>query len=366
MAQPRILDLDLEAVTPLWIGGASYQGELRAPSFRGCLRFWLRALLGGTLGETLEDIHAVEGAVFGSTARASAVVVRLTGTPSIGLVSLDPPELPPGLAYLLWSVLGQKRTAILPGQHFRFRLQSRLLPLTPVQAAGRTIAGEDSFTLALTALWLLLRLGAVGCRARRGGGGLRVVAPPAGWPAFLPSLVSSATTPAELAAELAAGLRQLRQLLGWQGPAPVEPSSFDLLHEKVFQLYLLDKTFPSWWEALAWVGEKYHAFRVDQREDASGIAGLLTRGRLAVRTIVRAVFGLPIPFFFKSIHGPWWLEAWTRARPGGRPPPRWVPPGARVVAHPCSSGSSSWRARGRLAVPCCWGCSARAWCRTTS
>lgn len=45
----RFLDLELQTVTPLMTGGAFYQAELRPPSFRGVMRYWLRALLGGVL-----------------------------------------------------------------------------------------------------------------------------------------------------------------------------------------------------------------------------------------------------------------------------------------------------------------------------
>ena len=60
MGESRTIDLELEAVTPLWIGGASYQPELRPSSMRGCLRFWLRAMLGGALGENLKDLRRPE------------------------------------------------------------------------------------------------------------------------------------------------------------------------------------------------------------------------------------------------------------------------------------------------------------------
>ncbi|MGQ9778178.1 MAG: type III-B CRISPR module RAMP protein Cmr1, partial [Thermodesulfobacteriota bacterium] len=42
------LKVTLETVTPLFLGGAAPRGapELRAPSFRGALRYWLRALVG--------------------------------------------------------------------------------------------------------------------------------------------------------------------------------------------------------------------------------------------------------------------------------------------------------------------------------
>lgn len=49
----RELKATLEIVTPLFLGGANPRGapELRAASVRGVLRFWLRALLGGVLGD---------------------------------------------------------------------------------------------------------------------------------------------------------------------------------------------------------------------------------------------------------------------------------------------------------------------------
>ena len=79
MGQLRVLDLELEAVSPLWIGGADSRAELRAPSFRGCLRYWFRALAGAFFGQKLPLLRAAEAAVYGDTKRASTVVVRLTG-----------------------------------------------------------------------------------------------------------------------------------------------------------------------------------------------------------------------------------------------------------------------------------------------
>jgi len=127
------------------------------------------------------------------------------------------------------------------------------------------------------------------------------VAEPAGWPERLPSLVSTARTPAELAAELGAGLERVRQAAGWSARPPTDPSSYDILHERVCQLYLADTTFPSWWEAVNWTGEHFRAFRIEHKLDASGVAALLVQGRMAARTIQRAILGLPITFFFKSI-----------------------------------------------------------------
>ncbi|MEA2499990.1 MAG: CRISPR-associated protein Cmr1 [Actinomycetota bacterium] len=301
MAGLRSLDVELEAVTPLWIGGADARAELRPPSVRGCLRFWFRALAGGLLGERLGDIWEAESAVYGNTTRASTVVVRLLGSPRTGVSVAGEAQQLPGLGYMFWSVFQQKRDAILPGERFRLRLHTRPFPFDAVEVGGRKLEMSDSFELAAASLWLLLRLGGVGARVRRGAGGMRAVAEPEGWPTNLPALASDATTPAELALDLSEGIKRVRQAAGWQAQPPADPSSYDILHERVCELYLADITFPSWWEAVNWAGEKFRAFRIEVKLDASGVAALLTQGRLTVRTIQRAMLGLPITFFFKSI-----------------------------------------------------------------
>ncbi len=293
-------DLQLEAVTPLWMGGCNYQPELRPPSMRGCMRFWLRALLGGVLGEDLADVRAAESAVFGSTVRASSVAVRMTGEPRTG----PPPvaaEQFPGVGYMYWSMYQRNREAILPGEVFRLRLQTRPFSFAPVEVQGRQLGAVECFELAAAAAWLLLRLGGAGARARRTGGGMRVVGTPEGWPQRLPPPVSTATTTGGLAEELAQGIDRIRSLTGWQSGPPPDTASFNTLHPSVCQLYLIDRTFPGWWEAVDWAGQLFAAFRRECVEDASGVAALLTRGRTAIRTVRRAVLGLPIVFFFKSM-----------------------------------------------------------------
>ena len=48
---------DVQTVTPLFLAGADQAtAELRAPSFRGEMRYWLRALVGGLVGLLLYSI----------------------------------------------------------------------------------------------------------------------------------------------------------------------------------------------------------------------------------------------------------------------------------------------------------------------
>lgn len=290
----------LETVTPTWMGGAGSQPELRPPSVRGCLRFWLRALLGGTLGEDLPSLRAAEGAVFGSVTRASPIVVRLDGSPETGPATLSAEDFP-GACYMFWSTYQRKRDAILPGQTCQMQLHRRLWDFLDVEVQGETISVERSFHYAAAALWLLLRLGGVGARVRRGGGILRSTEQPTGWPDSVPSPVSRAATPDQLAAELAAGLNAIRRSVPWQTSAPATVSSFDVLHPGVCQVFVADRTFPTWWEALDWAGRLFQEFRRSHVGDASAVAQLLTQGRMTVRRIQRAVLGLPLVFFFKSM-----------------------------------------------------------------
>ncbi len=50
------LEVTLQTITPLFMGGSDprREPELRAASVRGALRFWLRALLSGALGDKVK------------------------------------------------------------------------------------------------------------------------------------------------------------------------------------------------------------------------------------------------------------------------------------------------------------------------
>lgn len=58
-------EFEVEIVTPLFLGGADpKKAELRAPSIKGALRFWWRAIYGS---DDLEDMKRREAEIFGST-----------------------------------------------------------------------------------------------------------------------------------------------------------------------------------------------------------------------------------------------------------------------------------------------------------
>ncbi len=67
----------LRTVTPLFLAGADQSAaELRAPSFRGLMRYWHRALVGGLVGTDdagLKKVSEAESTLFGTTDKGSAI-----------------------------------------------------------------------------------------------------------------------------------------------------------------------------------------------------------------------------------------------------------------------------------------------------
>lgn len=154
------LRVTLETVTPLFLGGADPRGapELRAPSFRGALRYWLRAALGGVIGDNnLQALHQLESSVFGSTEFASPIRIRLK---LLGdrLQSRNEKTLPHKKGREAGS-----RQAIEAGQQLELTLSMPHRMSSEVWAA------------AIAALRLAVTFGGVGLRSRRGYGTLRIV-----------------------------------------------------------------------------------------------------------------------------------------------------------------------------------------------
>lgn len=287
----------VETVTPLFLGGANPRGapEVRAASFRGALRFWLRALLGGVLGDDPSTVLAHESRVFGSTDHASPVVVRvqsgsLATQPFSGLAAGQP-----GIRYLFFAARGThaepERAAFVPGS-----------TLTVTLGLRPSVEGQEALRWSLAAFWLLTRLGGLGARARRGAGGLQVREVD-GVPNGLPSFVSRAATPRALQHELQEGLGRLRQLVG--APRSVtNPSAFDVLHPAVCRIWVVDRVFPSWLEALEAVGVFLSTFRRQRSGIEFPAVRAASGGKATLPPMERAILGLPIVFFDPSVRRP--------------------------------------------------------------
>jgi len=306
----------LKTVTPLFLGGANpYETpELRPVSFRGVLRFWLRALLGGVLGGDGEPLKRAEAAVFGSTEKdwggASAIWIQVIHQrfqakpfekqPSERVIICGRERRrPAGRDYLYWSMaeFGRKgrrnyrppRKCIPPGTSFTLTLKVR----------PGVSDGEAKLRQAVAALWLLVHLGGIGARSRRTAGSLAVSQPER--VNDLPFVLTGESL-GEIARELGEGLSRLRQMAQQLHPGRTpdfrgKTPEFDVLHPQVCKVWVLG-LWPSWEEAVEAIGAALRDFRSCREPDHSQVAKWL-RGQ-AIPTVERAIFGLPLPFRYQG------------------------------------------------------------------
>jgi CRISPR-associated protein Cmr1 len=293
-------------VTPLFIAGADPRGapELRVPSVRGALRFWLRALAGGCYGTDdagLQEVRKLEAKVFGDAGGkdgfgASKVVVTLDGS------SVEPQEWRPirqsrerrgdrepgaGINYLYWSMGRQRvRGEELPAKQC-FPPDSRFtLTLTARHGVEPSLAREGLYH-AVRATWLLVHLGGLGARARRTAGSLAAelalrrdqdgtVRRVRVRHLDLPFQLSS--TPADAARELGEGLSLVRRRLSDGRNVNRQRPAFEVLD-------------PNWCRIWVFGGWKGH----DAWMTAADVAGLwLRESRRQLPTDQRLVFGMPL------------------------------------------------------------------------
>mgnify|MGYP000138544532 CR=1 FL=1 len=313
----------LEAVTPLFLGGADPRGqpELRPPAFRGTLRYWLRAALGGVLGDAdLAGLRQAEAQVFGSAsehqAAASPVTVRIEGSSALSTVNYS--ELTggqqhrqqkrhtvrAGLAYLFFAA---RRTRWQPERKAltgSFYLQLRLRP-------GQS---DGALQKAYAALWLLTHLGGVGSRARRGAGAVQAVDQNFAPIPDLP-LPVQARTPRQLVDELQTGLRKIQQVLGKAySPDFQKPSEFDIIHPNTCRIWVLNRVYPQWYDALDEIGRCFSEFRNRRRPDYEVLRGVIARNESLSQPVQRAAFGLPLPLYYRSLNQQVTLQSYRHDR----------------------------------------------------
>lgn len=301
------LTISLETVTPLFLSGAEPRGapELRVPSVRGALRYWLRAALGGVLGDRdLDALRKAESAVFGSTEGASGVLVSLAH-PDVAMIPFEkqrpihdsgPRPKPTGRDYLYWSMAGFREQA--PKQAIPERTTFSLT------LAARPGVSNSAGTLyqSLTALWLLVHLGSLGSRSRRTAGSLRATKSVS--MDKLPSFESPGAVK-ELTGLLGQGLTTIRQELTRmhkaQAVSHTSPTRFDILHPNVCKIWVLTGSSP--WktsaQAVEEIGARLRDFRSYRKPDHDTVREWLDRGKRPP-TVERAAFGLPLPFRYSD------------------------------------------------------------------
>ena len=260
----RTLSLTIETVTPLFLAGAEpCSGELRTASFRGLMRYWLRAMLGANY--SINELRAKEADIFGKadTKVGASKVTLITK----GHKNFEPVEKKGiGYNYLYWSIQRTNRECLSPGQTFELILKTR--PGVPDDG--------NEFTYASHALWLLLILGGVGSRSRRTAGSLSVIkSDGVGEP---PDFILDSQNGEELCEEIRSGLIQIFNLCGKSQSISI-PSDFDILHPSSCRIWIFsedEQGWNSWKNAANYIGKQ------------------LSQSRRKLEPKQRMVFGIPL------------------------------------------------------------------------
>ncbi len=256
---------DLQTITPMFLAGADQAtAELRAPSFRGEMRYWYRALVGGlvgTSGEELKKVKEAETTVFGATDTGSAISIKVSAasqeprpfTEQIS-VRVGGQWQATGKGYLLWTMaqsgradrgnLKQARWYFLPGTRFQVTL-----------ATHNDV--EVAFKKGMAAFWLLTHLGGIGSRSRRCAGSLQATGDITSFPFSVPE---SAQT---LQDQLTNGIRAARDLYG-SSSSPLKEAAFDALSPATCRIWILRNGEQPWRSAddvMRDIGESLQDYR---------------------------------------------------------------------------------------------------------
>ena len=277
---------NVETITPLFLAGANQStAELRAPSFRGAMRYWFRALVGGMAGtdpQGLKEVINTEADVFGATDQDSAIRVKVSGA------SRKPEQFTErtniqvrgewkstGKGYLLWSMVRSGNPARGNEKPARWYFPQRTQFQLTLSASDNT--EHDYFNQAIASLWLLTQLGGLGSRSRRCGGSLSVTSV-VGNTSNLP--FSTPETTQALKQQIEQGIKTARTFLHVH-PHPVTDSRFDALARGNCRIWILQDNQVSWKspdEAMRVIGERLQEFRATIPIQQRKVFGLPLKG----------------------------------------------------------------------------------------
>lgn len=325
--------LKVETLTPAFIGGARPReadavSPLRVPSLRGQLRHWFRLGLAAVLraprpaeGEpvsasatqdAMEALRRLEGDLFGTVTRGSRLLIKPAKNAKV--LSFPRPDQRdrPGLRYLGYGIF-EDRVPGVPcvgsrGQAIEIELGLFREP------------GDGALARALAAtVWLWTHLGGLGARWRRGwgsvqlvdGGGLPWAGPPLGEAApDLRGLLQQLNDGLDATLDAFKALADATGAPRYEKSAPPDRVLRTILGIDAFRA--LPATFEDGVDALDFAGRLFLDFRSTLRRNARGAPPLLdyfeVKDRLSGTTysnkpLGRAAFGLPLPFYFRSLGG---------------------------------------------------------------
>ncbi|MEM8862489.1 MAG: type III-B CRISPR module RAMP protein Cmr1, partial [Chloroflexota bacterium] len=157
----KTIKLTLSLTTPIFMGDSNSRqlaSEIRVPSIRGQLRYWLRAALGGKFGSDIAALLKREDQLMGSTGAGSMIRLRVYENPRRPLATAPRAMLPHRQA--------RSRNA-LSNEAF---VEGGTIQLNVNLRPGLSELPEEL----AAALLLWLNFGGLGKRSRRGFGSLKI------------------------------------------------------------------------------------------------------------------------------------------------------------------------------------------------
>lgn len=330
-ASPIKLDITLEFLTPAVLGSSRPRQcdpymPLRPASLRGLWRTWFRAIAGSLLWvepgasgrqDTVKALLKAESRLFGDTKHRS----RLVLLPPRDVTARRFDSIPPptsGLRYLGYGLFedpSRRPPECIPADT-RATLTCLLRSKDPDRADLRALCAT---------LWIWAAIGGLGGRSRRGFGSVRIAELKADGDLIAPwnKLSTLRDTPEDYLAALRDGIGQAQDALlaflkAEEIGARQLSSSATAPHEAVRNLdglaetRALRHTYARSLDALDHAGLLFRDFRSSlergkRREpplpDYFEVKSSLSHPFDPPRHVDRAAFGLPLPFFFRSLNG---------------------------------------------------------------
>ncbi len=269
-------------ISPMFLGGAnSDQAELRAPSVKGVLRFWERAIARHLIFDNGREDHirllrndeGLFGGVFTTQEKSKVSVSIAHGPLNNTITGRDLINNNAGLKYLLFTLAVHNTEKKGIAANFPFRVTLRC-------------EGEDTeaFQKAIAAFWALTYFGALGTRARRGAGAFEVTASEG---FALPAGISFSPH-GDVAAFLQNGLGTAHRLFGVP-ESTASPKGYSTIGKEV---WVSKKGRQKWEEALEEIGK----LMLDHRKAIPNPDR--SKRKFTMETLdQKAAFGLPVGVF---------------------------------------------------------------------
>ena len=294
-----------ETITPLFLGEAKKgEVELRPPAIKSAMRFWWRAAHAHL---SLPDLKKNESDIFGGggenakSAKFDIVLFNPSKEPvpfdyrgdfkkhknieNIAYGSLS------GIHYLIYTFLHLKKT----GKYFPVG--------TTFEVAFYFKHNDPQIQQVLASFWLLVFLGNIGERSRRGMGCIKV---------------NSVQDDKKLCGELdfikydelalKAGLERIKVIYGYDKVLlPRRTNSYSNIFNT--EVFISNKAQSTWDKALIDIGTKMHDFRLENNEEA------ISNSEGHLKADKSAIFGLPIKHSDGSVVQPKDSKLTRRASP---------------------------------------------------